>query len=205
MRRRLLTPLREMLVHAHGAAGRAYALSRQLAKAFFNMLAGTKRLVAARSAHLCVAGDLHVLDELLATVREEAVVVVNQLAQLGRNAVYTIQLVRSSTAAACFPNPGHRLARTSRQDVQRCLLFLQAVREHNAVRALYWVLGVVYGAWRQRRQQPAPAWERAVCRAFAHHARRYGTHCVRAELQATGWQVSRYRIRRVLHLCSLRA
>lgn len=86
--------------------------------------------------------------------------------------------------------------------------FIERQRGHYAVRELCQVLGVAasaYYAWRQHRQQPAPAWERAVCQAFARHARRYGTRRLRAELQAAGYQVGRHRIRRVLRQHGLRA
>jgi transposase-like protein len=86
--------------------------------------------------------------------------------------------------------------------------FRERQRGYYPVRELCQVLGVApstYYAWRQRRQRPAPAWERAVCRAFARHARRYGTIQLRAELQAAGYQVGCCRIRRVLHQHGLRA
>lgn len=44
-----------------------------------------------------------------------------------------------------------------------------------------------------------------MCRAFARHARRYGTRWLRAELQAAGYQVGRDRIWRVLRQHGLRA
>ena len=69
------------------------------------------------------------------------------------------------------------------------------------VRELCTVLQVApscYYAWRQRRSQPAPAWERAVVRTFARHGRRYGTRRLRAQVPAEGHQVGRWRIRRVL-------
>ena len=84
--------------------------------------------------------------------------------------------------------------------------FLERQRGHYAVRELCQVLGVAPSAcyaWRQRRQRPA--WEWAVCQAFARHARRYGTRRLRAELQAAGYPIGRYRIRRVLRQHELRA
>lgn len=44
-----------------------------------------------------------------------------------------------------------------------------------------------------------------MCRAFARHARRYGTRRLRAELQNTDYQISRYRILRVPRQHGLRA
>ncbi|MBO3272172.1 IS3 family transposase [Hymenobacter defluvii] len=76
------------------------------------------------------------------------------------------------------------------------------------VRTLCRVLQVApssYYAWRKRRQQPAPAWERAIVRAFQRHARRYGTRRLRAEVHAEGHRVGRGRIRRVLAAHGLRA
>lgn len=54
--------------------------------------------------------------------------------------------------------------------------FIERQRRHYGGRELCQVLSVApsaYYAWRQRRQQPVPAW--AIYRAFARHARRYGT------------------------------
>ncbi len=69
--------------------------------------------------------------------------------------------------------------------------FIERQRGHYPVRELCQVLGVVPSAtyaWRQRCQRPAPAWERAVGRAFARHAHRYGPWP--AAGSAASWQVS---------------
>jgi transposase InsO family protein len=69
------------------------------------------------------------------------------------------------------------------------------------------VAPAAYYAW-QRRQQVAatePAWQVAVREAFIHHSQRYGTRRLRAEVQAQGHAVGRWRIRRVLHAHGLRA
>jgi len=78
------------------------------------------------------------------------------------------------------------------------------------VRQLCRVLNVapaVYYAWYRRRQQPTaePAWQVAVREYFAYHSQRYGTRRLRAEVQAQGRAVGRWRIRRVLHAHGLRA
>ncbi|UYZ61195.1 IS3 family transposase [Hymenobacter latericus] len=86
--------------------------------------------------------------------------------------------------------------------------FIDRHRAAVPVRKLCTVLQVApssYYAWRQRRGQPTPAWERAVVRAFQRHGRRYGTRRLRAELQAEGHPVRRWRIRRVLTAHGLRA
>jgi transposase InsO family protein len=64
-----------------------------------------------------------------------------------------------------------------------------------------------YYAWQRRQQVPAtePAWQVAVRDAFADHSQRYGTRRLRAEVQAQGHAVGRWRIRRVLKLHGLRA
>jgi putative transposase len=78
------------------------------------------------------------------------------------------------------------------------------------VRQLCQVLRVApaaYYAW-QRRQQVLtvePAWQVAVREAFAHHSQRYGTRRLRAEVQAEGHAVGRWRIRPVLKAHGLRA
>ncbi|WP_426491321.1 IS3 family transposase [Hymenobacter sp. 102] len=76
-------------------------------------------------------------------------------------------------------------------------------RAHVPVRQLCQVLRVApaaYYAWQRRRQQPVvePAWQLAVREVFAHHNQRYGTRRLRAEVQAQGHAVGRWRIRRVL-------
>ena len=81
---------------------------------------------------------------------------------------------------------------------------------HVPVRQLCQVLRVApsaYCAWRHRRQQPVaePVWQVAVREAFAYHCRRYGTRRLRAEVQAQGHAVGRWRIRRVLRAHGLRA
>ena len=78
------------------------------------------------------------------------------------------------------------------------------------VRQLCQVLRVApaaYYAWQRRQQVPAmePAWQVAVREAFVHHSQRYGTRRLRAEVQAQGHAVGRWRIRRVLHAHGLRA
>ena len=78
------------------------------------------------------------------------------------------------------------------------------------VRQLCQVLRVApsaYYAWHQQRNQavPEPAWQVAVREAFAHHSQRYGTRRLRAEVQAEGHVVGRWRIRRVLKAHGLRA
>ena len=78
------------------------------------------------------------------------------------------------------------------------------------VRQLCQVLRVApaaYYAWRHRRQQPVvePDWQVAVREAFADHGQRYGTRRLRAEVQAQGHRVGRWRVRRVLKAYGLRA
>jgi len=69
------------------------------------------------------------------------------------------------------------------------------------------VAPAAYYAWQCRQQRPVvePAWQVAVREAFAHHSQRYGTRRLRAEVQANGHAVGRWRIRRVLHAYGLRA
>ena len=81
---------------------------------------------------------------------------------------------------------------------------------HVPVRQLCHVLRVApaaYYSWRHRRQQPVVelAWQVAVREAFAHHSQRYGTRRLRAEVQAHGHAVGRWRIRCVLKAHGLRA
>ena len=81
---------------------------------------------------------------------------------------------------------------------------------HAPVRRLCQVLRVApaaYYAWRRQQDQPVvePAWQVAVREAFADHSQRYGTRRLRAEVQAQGHGVGRWRIRRVLHAHGLRA
>ncbi|MBG8555441.1 IS3 family transposase [Hymenobacter sp. BT594] len=86
--------------------------------------------------------------------------------------------------------------------------FIDQHRDQVPVRVLCTVLQVApssYYAGRQRRQQPAAAWERAVVRAFQRHGRRYGTRRLRAEVHAEGHRVGRWRIRRTLAAHGLRA
>ncbi|WP_460615689.1 IS3 family transposase [Hymenobacter seoulensis] len=78
------------------------------------------------------------------------------------------------------------------------------------VRQLCQVLRVApaaYYAWQRLQQVRAvePAWQVAVREAFAHHSQRYGTRRLRAEVQAQGHAVGRWRIRRVLKAHGLRA
>jgi transposase InsO family protein len=69
------------------------------------------------------------------------------------------------------------------------------------------VAPAAYYAWHCRRQAPTaePAWQAAVREAFAYHGQRYGTRRLRAEVQAQGHAVGRWRIRRVLKAHGLRA
>ena len=81
---------------------------------------------------------------------------------------------------------------------------------HVPVRRLCQVLRVApaaYYAWQRDRQRPTaePAWQVAVREAFAYHSQRYGTRRLRAEVQAQGHAVGRWRIRRVLQAHGLRA
>ena len=78
------------------------------------------------------------------------------------------------------------------------------------VRQLCRVLRVApaaYYVWQRRQRMPAtePAWQVAVREAFTYHSQRYGTRRLRAEVQAQGHQVGRWRIRRVLQSHGLRA
>ncbi|MBC6607577.1 transposase [Hymenobacter sp. BT188] len=78
------------------------------------------------------------------------------------------------------------------------------------VRQLCHVLQVAssaYYAWQRQRNRalPEPAWQVAVREAFADHSQRYGTRQLRAEVQAQGHAVGRWRIRRVLKAHGLRA
>lgn len=82
-------------------------------------------------------------------------------------------------------------------------------RSHVPVRQLCQTLRVsasAYYAW-QRGQVPAPepTWQVAVRKQFNWHAARYGTRRLRAELQAQGHAVGRWRIRRVLKAHGLQA
>ena len=78
------------------------------------------------------------------------------------------------------------------------------------VRQLCQVLGVApaaYYAWLRHRQHAVaePVWQVAVREAFAYHSQRYGTRRLRAEVQAEGHAVGRWRIRRVLKAHGLHA
>ena len=78
------------------------------------------------------------------------------------------------------------------------------------VRQLCQVLRVApaaYYAWQRRQQAPLvePAWQVAVREAFSWHSQRYGTRRLRAEVQAEGYVVGRWRTRRVLKAHGLRA
>ncbi|WP_052733098.1 DDE-type integrase/transposase/recombinase [Hymenobacter terrenus] len=64
--------------------------------------------------------------------------------------------------------------------------------------------------WPQPRITPGSAtggstWQVAARESFAYHSQRYGTRRLRAEVQAQGHTVGRWRIRRVLHAHGLRA
>ena len=69
------------------------------------------------------------------------------------------------------------------------------------------VAPAAYYAWYRRRQSPTvePAWQVAVRETFTYHSQRYGTRRLRAEVQAQGHAVGRWRIRRVLKAQGLRA
>ena len=78
------------------------------------------------------------------------------------------------------------------------------------VRQLCQVLQVApsaYYAWHCQQGRPAsePAWQAAVRQAFVRHSQRYGTRRLRVEVQAEGYAVGRWRIRRVLKTHGLRA
>jgi transposase InsO family protein len=78
------------------------------------------------------------------------------------------------------------------------------------VRLLCRVLRVApaaYYTWQRSQQQPKaePAWQVSVREAFADHSQRYGTRRLRAQVQAQGHAVGRWRIRHVLHAHGLRA
>jgi len=64
-----------------------------------------------------------------------------------------------------------------------------------------------YYAWRRQQGQPVPEpeWQVAVREAFAYRSQRYGTRWLRAEVQAQGHAVGRWRIRCVLKAHGLRA
>ena len=90
----------------------------------------------------------------------------------------------------------------------RAYRFIEQHRRQGPVRRLCTLLRVsasAYYAWRGRRQQPAPAWERAAVCAFRRQARRDGTRRLRAERPAAGHRVGRWRIRRVLRAYGLQA
>ncbi|UOQ64418.1 IS3 family transposase [Hymenobacter volaticus] len=69
------------------------------------------------------------------------------------------------------------------------------------------VAPAAYYAWQRRRPRLVvePAWQVAVREAFTDHSQRYGTRRLRAEVQAQGHAVGRWRIRRVLKSHGLRA
>ena len=81
---------------------------------------------------------------------------------------------------------------------------------HVPVRQLCQALRVApaaYHAWHRQQgcPNPEPDWQVAVREAFAYHSQRYGTRRLRAEVQAEGHAVGRWRIRRVLKAHELRA
>jgi putative transposase len=69
------------------------------------------------------------------------------------------------------------------------------------------VAPAAYYAWQRHRQQPRAelAWQVAVREVLADHSQHYGTRRLRAEMQAEGHVVGRWRIRRVLKAHGLRA
>ncbi|SFQ62156.1 IS3 family transposase [Hymenobacter arizonensis] len=88
--------------------------------------------------------------------------------------------------------------------------YIVQCQAHVHVRRLCQVLQVApsaYYAWRRQQGHLAPelAWQVAVRQAFARHSQRYGTRRLRAEVQAQGHAVGRWRIRRVLKAHGLRA
>lgn len=78
------------------------------------------------------------------------------------------------------------------------------------VRQLCRVLHVASSAYyarcqRQDQSVPEPAWQAAVRQAFVRHSQRYSARRLRAEVQAEGHSVGRWRIRRLLKAHGLRA
>ncbi len=61
-----------------------------------------------------------------------------------------------------------------------------------------------YYAWHRQRKQTVLAWQLTVREAFSWHSHRSGTCRLRAEVQAQGCAVGRWRIRRVLLAHGLR-
>ena len=86
--------------------------------------------------------------------------------------------------------------------------FIRACTEPWPVQPLCRVLGVSPAGYYQGQQRPARStaeWQQAAQVAFTHHARRYGTRRLRAELHAEGHAVGRYALRSWLHRHGLRA
>lgn len=76
------------------------------------------------------------------------------------------------------------------------------------VRELRRVLGVSrsgYYQWQRAEACPAPSWQTAAQHVFTCHARRYGTHRLRAEPQAEGHPVGHYALRTWLRASGQRA
>jgi transposase InsO family protein len=85
--------------------------------------------------------------------------------------------------------------------MSRCR-FIEAHRGQYPVRLLCQVIRVPtsgYYAWQQAQQQagnqPEPAWETALVKAFGVHKRCYGTRRLRAELRRKGHRIGRQRLR----------
>ena len=100
---------------------------------------------------------------------------------------------------------GQRLleAQVRPSDPMSAYQYIAQRQAHVPVRQLSQVLRMApsaYYAWRHAGQQPGaePVWQVAVRKAFAHHRQRYGTRRLRAEVQAQGHAVGRWRICRVL-------
>ena len=62
-----------------------------------------------------------------------------------------------------------------------------------------------YYQWLRQAARPTPSWELAATAAFSHHAQRYGTRRLRAELRAEGHAVGPYVLRTWLRRRGLRA
>ena len=58
-----------------------------------------------------------------------------------------------------------------------------------------WEPSRLYYQWRQKSATVPAPWQAAAQAAFMHHARRYGTRRLRAELHAEGRAVGSYALR----------
>ena len=95
--------------------------------------------------------------------------------------------------------------------MSRCR-FIEAQRDQYPVRLLCQLVKVPasgYYAWQQVQQQtvnqPEPAWETALVKAFGVHKRCYGTRRLRVELRRKGYRVGRQRLRAAMRRRGLRA